>query len=356
MAEKPILAGLLSGRLAELLSSYPPFRARQIYEWICRGAGTFTEMNNLPAGLRTELAGEYTLLPGAVSAELRDADGTVKLGITLDDGAVIEGVILRDGKERKTSCISSQAGCPAGCVFCKTGMLGFKRNLTAAEIAGQFLHLKREENDISHIVIMGMGEPLLNLDEVRKAVAFFTDPVGLNISKRRITLSTSGIVKGILDLAEQGPDIRLAVSLTTARGNLRKKLMPISGENPLFELKEALLAYQKTRERRITLEMVLLGGINTGSSDVKAAADFARGLNAVFNLIPWNPVSGIEFEGIPLKAPAPREVAWFAAALESRGLNVTRRTEKGSNISASCGQLGVVPPETGSPETGSAYS
>ena len=222
-ARREVLAGLLFEELAELLKHYPPFRSRQIYKWICSGAGSFEEMSNLPLPLRKELAEKYTLFSGELCSELRDKDGTIKLGIRLEDGAVIEAVILEDGEGRKTACISTQAGCPAGCVFCKTGMLGFKRNLSAREIAGQFLQLRRREPEISHIVIMGMGEPLLNLNELRKALDFIMESGGMNISKRRITLSTSGIEKGILDLAGQGPDIRLAFSLTSGRQHIREK-------------------------------------------------------------------------------------------------------------------------------------
>jgi 23S rRNA (adenine2503-C2)-methyltransferase len=342
MTAKPVLAGLSLGELKDLLIPYPALRSRQIYEWICRGIGTFNEMTNLPLSLRKELHENYALYSGEPDSELKDRDGTVKLGIRLEDGARIEAVMLQDGKERKTACLSSQAGCPAGCVFCKTGLLGFKRNLTAQEIAAQFLHLKRREGEISHIVVMGMGEPLFNLDELRKALDFFTDPGGLNISKRRITLSTSGIVKGILDLADAGPDLRLALSLITARQELRDGLMPIiSRENPLAQIKEALLKYQEKKERRITLEMVLLAGLNTSAQEAKAAADFAGGLNAVFNLIPWNHVPGMEFEGLQLKRPEKKEVAAFAAKLESFGLKVTQRREKGRSISGACGQLGA---------------
>jgi 23S rRNA (adenine2503-C2)-methyltransferase len=221
-------------------------------------------------------------------------------------------------------------------------LLGFKRNLTAQEIAAQFLHLKKRESEISHIVLMGMGEPLLNLDELRKALSFFMDPNGLNISKRRITLSTAGIPNGILELAKDGPDIRLAFSLISARQGLRDRLMPISRENPLVQIKEALLKYQGKKERRLTLEMVLLAGINTCAQEAKAAADFASGLNAVFNLIPWNQVPGMEFEGKLLRRPEKQEIFSFVAALESHGLKVTQRIEKGRRISGACGQLGIL--------------
>ena len=342
MKNKRVLAGLSLEELSALLDCYPAFRSRQIYEWICRGASGFDEMKNLPAAIRNELGEKFTPLPGTQVSELSDRDGTVKLGIELEDEAVIEGVILSDGKDRKTACLSTQAGCPLGCVFCKTGMLGFKRNLSAAEIAGQFLRLKKIQSGISHIVVMGMGEPLLNLGELRAAIDFFSDPAGLNISKRRITISTSGIVDGIHDLAEHGPDVRLALSLTTAREDLRQKLMPVAKENPLPLLKKALHAYQQKTRRRITLEMVLLGGVNTGQEDAKAVADFSGGLKTVINLIPWNSARGLEFEGRPLKTPAQDEIAGFTRALESMGLNVTRRLEKGSKISGACGQLGAI--------------
>jgi 23S rRNA (adenine2503-C2)-methyltransferase len=339
MIAKPVLAGLPPGQLKERLSAYPAFRSAQIYEWICRGALSFDEMNNLPVSMRGELAAQFELVSGGLHSELRDDAGTVKLGIRLADGAVIETVLLSDGKGRKTACLSTQAGCPIGCVFCKTGMIGFRRNLAAVEIAGQFLRLRRIESGVSHIVIMGMGEPLLNLDELRKALDFFSEPGGLNISKRRVTLSTNGIEKGVIELAEQGPDIRLALSLTTAREELRKRLMP--GSDRLTSLKKALLDYQKKRKRRVTLEMVLLSGINTGPADAKACAAFAVGLDAVINLIPWNPVENVYFEGGRLRTPTAKETSEFAKVLESLGLKVTRRREKGLGIAGACGQLGT---------------
>jgi 23S rRNA (adenine2503-C2)-methyltransferase len=352
MKNKPVLAGLSLGELKEELKLYPDLRSRQIFGWIRRGAINFDEMSDLPLNLRKTLEEKYALLAGEVSTELEDRDGTIKLGISLDDGVRIEAVVLRDGKDRKTACLSTQAGCPAGCVFCKTGRLGFTRNLTAFEIVGQYLHLKKRASDISHIVIMGMGEPLLNLGEVRKTFDFLTNVPGdgfgssyvrgqnCGISKKRITLSTAGIVKGILDLAEKGPDLRLAFSLTTGRPDLRERLMPISRENPLPRIKEALRQYQEKRGRRITLEMTLIGGINTGLPDAKAAAEFAEGLNVVVNLIPWNP-AGLEFEGRPLRQPERAETAAFKSALESFGLKVTHRTKKGQAISGACGQLGI---------------
>jgi len=338
--DKPVLAGLTFEEVKEVFSCYPLFRSLQIYKWLISGIESFDEMNNLPISLRKELTENYALYPGEVSSTQYDTDGTVKLGISMKDGTVIEAVALKDGKDRITACLSTQAGCPLGCVFCKTGMIGYKRNLTAAEISSQFLHLRRNEKEISHIVIMGMGEPLLNLDELRKAIDFFTDKKGLNISKRRITVSTCGIAEGILDLADNGPDIRLALSLATAREELRQRLMPAGRENPLPLLKEALVEYQKKMKRRITLEMVLLKGLNTGVSDAKAVRVFASGLDTVVNLIPWNAVEGPQFEGLPLCAPTQKEITNYAAALENEGLKVTMRIKKGRGILGACGQLG----------------
>jgi 23S rRNA (adenine2503-C2)-methyltransferase len=351
MKTKKSLAAFLPGELAESLNAdlalllklpLPSFRINQIFKWICSGVSSFGEMSDIPLSLREILEEKFTPLSGFPDGELRDSDGTVKLRIVLEEGAAIETVMLKDREGRKTACLSTQAGCPAGCVFCKTGSLGFKRNLQAAEISSQFLHLRRKDPEISHVVIMGMGEPLFNLEELRKAIGFMTFAEGLNISKRRITLSTCGIVPGILELAERGPDVRLAVSLTSARQELRERLMPVAKTYPLPLLKESLSEYQRKKKRRITLEAVLLGGgINTGAEDAQAIADFAEGLETVINLIPWNAVEGVDFEGTPIRSPGQREILDFASALEKRGLKVTRRTGRGTGISGACGQLGA---------------
>jgi 23S rRNA (adenine2503-C2)-methyltransferase len=300
-------------------------------------------MTDLPLDMRTELEGRFSLYGSAVSDRLEDGDGALKLQIALRGGERIEAVALSDAGGRRTACLSTQAGCPMGCVFCKTGALGFRRNLDSGEIVEQFFHLRAAGGDLANIVIMGMGEPLLNLPELRRALAVLTAPEGLGLSKRRITLSTCGIVGGIRDLEENGPELRLAVSLTTADEALRERLMPVSRTNPLHALREALGRYQRKWGHRITLEAVLLGGLNTRPRDAEALASFARGLDTVINLIPWNPVEGLLFEGRPLREPAAGETRAFAAALEKRGLKVTRRFRKGRRISGACGQLGVLP-------------
>jgi 23S rRNA (adenine2503-C2)-methyltransferase len=349
---KPGLSGMLPGELSELLA-LPSFRGAQICKWISRGVLSFDEMTDLPLSLREKLKQQYRVRIACVSGRLEDPDGTVKLRLSLDGGTSIEAVLLSGGRERKTACLSTQAGCPSGCVFCNTGALGFRRNLTASEIAEQFLWLKDLSPEIKNIVIMGMGEPLLNLAELRKACAFLCHRDGPGLSPRRITVSTSGEAKGIRDLADGGPPVRLAFSLTTADGKLREALMPAARNNPLPLIKEALLYFQEKGGGRVTLEAVLLGGINTRREDAEALAVFARGLDAVVNLIPWNPVEGLAFEGRPLREPPAKETAAFARRLENAGLKVTRRYRRGRGVSGACGQLGV--PEGGERSVPTGY-
>lgn len=365
MNKKPVLTVLLLNESKELLdqtlSALPSFRLRQIRGWVSRGVRDFSEMKNLPRALRETLSDKFDIFSSSVTAVLEDSDGTKKFQITLDDGNKIEAVILRDSEGRKTACLSTQAGCMRSCLFCQTGKLGFKRNLMAHEIIEQFLQLRAREpgfpsaqistdasdknlnhtpRTLSHIVIMGMGEPLLNLPELRKALDYFMSAEGMGISKRRITLSTAGIAAGIRDLADNGPDIRLAFSLFSANQEIRDKFIPLSLSNPLPLIKENLLYYQQKQKQRITLELVLLRGINTSEEDARRIADFGRGLDCVVNLIPWNPVDNILFEGKTLASPSAKELALFNASLEKHKLNVTRRISKGRSVSGACGQLG----------------
>ncbi len=349
------LAGFLPAELENILLPLPRMRASQIYKWITRGVLDFDQMTDLPSALREELKSRFELYSSAVDSRYEDKSSE-KIVIALKDGIKIESVLLNDGKSRFTACLSTQAGCPAGCVFCKTGSLGFSRNLTAAEITEQFLFLRmmvyretasKEAADnsghgIDNIVIMGMGEPLLNLEELRKAITFFTDTVGINFSKRRITVSTCGICESLFDLANNGPYIRLALSLVTADEPLRQKLMPVAAANPLAKVKQALAAFQNNGGGRITLEIPLLGGVNTRDKDAIAAAQFAKGIDTVVNIIPWNPAVGLEFEGKPLREPEKKETEDFVKLLESRGLKVTMRRRKGRSVMGACGQLGSI--------------
>jgi len=367
-SEIPVLSGMTPEELAELFSPRPRFRATQVFKWIASGVSSFDEMGNLPLVLRREFARRYLPRPRTAVTRHFGNDGTVKLAVEFADGVCVEAVLLSDTSARNTAgpaaarftaCVSTQAGCPAGCVFCKTGSMGFARNLTSAEIVEQLFLLGIPETEprersaenrsparavpVSNIVIMGMGEPLLNLEQLRKALAVISDERGLNFSRRRITVSTCGITAGITDLAENGPGVRLALSLTTADEELRRRLMPFTAGQPLDEVKAALRYFQERGGGRITLEAVLLGGINTRGRDAQTMAKFARGLDATVNLIPWNPVKGLEFEGKPLLEPSATEVESFTQSLKALGLNVTRRFRRGRGVMGACGQLGGTP-------------
>lgn len=329
------LTGMLPEELFLHLNLDKPFRARQLFRWIATGANSFDTMTNLPPALRDKWQTEEILYSTSVEQKLVDPDGTIKLQIQLADGAAVETVLLMDAAGRKTACVSCQVGCPMQCAFCQTGHIGYQRNLSASEIVEQFFHLEKHAGKLDSIVFMGMGEPMLNLDAIRKTVTILTHPEGRALSKRRITVSTCGITDGIRSLADDGPDIRLAVSLTTANETLRSELMPVTRTNPLPELKKAIAYYNETSGKRVTLEAALLAGVNTGESDADELARFAEGLNVHINLIPWNAVPGL-----PFTTPSGNETAKFVKMLESRQLNVTLRTHRGRSIGGACGQLG----------------
>lgn len=355
--ENPSLAGLALCELEEILVSLPRFRVMQIYNWIIRGACGFEQMTDIPKSLREELKTRFSFFSASVESfhderENSRKNDAKKIVLSLKDSVKTESVLLNDGKERFTACLSVQAGCHAGCVFCKTGSIGFKRNLASFEMVEQFLHLqilllknKERKTDDSHIieniVFMGMGEPLLNLENLRKAVSVFTDPQGMNISRRRITVSTCGICAGIYDIAEKGPFVRLALSLTTADEDLRRKLMPISKTNPLEKVKNAIIRFQQNGGGRVTLEIPLLGRINTREKDAYLTAQFAEGMDCVINIIPWNPVPGLVFENKPLIEPEKNEIETFIKMLEGNGLKTVKRLGKGRSVMGACGQLGA---------------
>jgi 23S rRNA (adenine2503-C2)-methyltransferase len=324
--------------LASVLSLSPPFRSKQVFAWLSRGAESFDSMTDLPASERARLSSGYpSTFSSSVDARVDSEDGTVKLGVRLADSARVECVLLTDIEGRSTACLSSQAGCSMGCAFCKTGTLGLARDLDAGEIVEQFFRLKAIRGEISNVVYMGMGEPLLNLEQVSKSIALLCDPGGLGLSPRRITVSTCGIVPGIAALAELGAKVRLAVSLTSADPAIRSRLMPVNDAYPLPELKSALVRYCDATGERVTLEVAVLGGVNSDDEEARRMAEFARGLNCQVNLIPWNPVEGMDF-----RSPSRAEVERLELALEAMGVRVTRRMRRGSDVSGACGQLGIV--------------
>lgn len=332
-----VLTGLLPSEICEQLELPQKFRGTQIFKWIGSGVTDFDAMTNLSAELRSSLKEKALLRSSTVSNVLKDPDGTIKLQISLHDGNAVETVLLTDREGRKTACVSCQAGCAMKCAFCQTGTLGLSRNLTAGEIVEEFFYLESIAGKLDNIVFMGMGEPMQNLSAIRRAIEILCHKDGRALSSKRITLSTCGIVKGIYDLADNGPSIRLAVSLTTANEDLRKELMPVAraSENNLQELRKAVSYYAEKSGKRVTLEAALMHEKNTDDASASNMIEFARGIDVNINLIPWNPVSSLPFE-----EPSKNEVSRFVEKLEKEGLNVTLRTRRGRKIGGACGQLG----------------
>lgn len=332
-----VLTGLLPEEICENLELSQSFRAKQIFKWIGNGAKSFDQMTNLSLDLRNELSKKAILRSSNIENIFKDPDGTIKLQIHLFDDNIVETVLLTDKEGRKTACVSCQAGCAMRCAFCMTGTLGLSRNLQAYEIVEQFLFLEEIAGKLDNIVFMGMGEPMQNLTGIRKAISILCHKDGRALSSKRITLSTCGIVKGIYDLADNGPHIRLAVSLTTANQSLREQLMPVcvSKENSLEELKKAIDYYAKKSGKRVTLEAALLHNTNTDLQSAKSLINFAKNIDVNINLIPWNPVNILPFE-----SPSSNEVHNFVDLLEKAGLNVTLRKKRGQKIGGACGQLG----------------
>ncbi|MDR1932687.1 MAG: 23S rRNA (adenine(2503)-C(2))-methyltransferase RlmN [Spirochaetales bacterium] len=327
----------LPEEIASRLGLEKAYRGRQIFEGLHKRGQDFASMTELPAALREKLTAEVPLFTSSLSDTLRDEDGTIKLRIRLADGASVECVLLEADTGRKTACLSTQAGCAMGCAFCKTGALGFRRNLEASEILEQFYHLARGRGTINNIVFMGMGEPLENLEALRKSLAVFTHPLGPALSPRRMTVSTCGSAPGIISLADEGPAVGIAVSLVSADEEKRKALMPAARRWGLAELKEALLYHQEKTGKRLTLEIVLLKGINDGADDILRLREYARGLDVIVNIIPWNPVEGLDFQ-----EPSEAAVQLYYSRLERSGIPAVRRYRRGRKIGGACGQLGEV--------------
>lgn len=335
MKNKVALLGLYPEEIADALEIKEMFRATQIFKWAAKGASSFDEMSDLSKDLRRRAAQIFSLRTMKETMSLKGDDGTVKMQLSLEDGKAVESVLLFDSEGRKTACLSSQVGCAMKCAFCKTGTLGFAGNLSAAEIVEQFLRLEEKCGEIKNIVFMGMGEPLLNLSSLLRAVKILTHPKGRSLSERRITVSTSGIVNAIYKLADSSHSLRLALSLTSADPFLRSSLMPINLTNPLGKLKEAIKYYATKSGRRVTLEAVMLKGKNMDMENARNLAAFTRGLNVNVNLIPWNPVPNMPFE-----RPTEKEIAEFVRLLRRLKVPVVVRKSRGSSVAGACGQLG----------------
>lgn len=322
------------------------FRAAQICRWIYTDKiFNYHEMSNISKPLRDRLSGSVLMGLPILIREQVSRDGTKKYLWQMGDGVRVESVLLDHGGYR-TACISSQAGCPLGCAFCATGALGFTRNLTVGEIIGQFLMMERrcldtgQTQGISNIVFMGMGEPLLNEENVFTAIRMLNDPKMRNLGARHITISTSGIVPGIIDLADFEVPVRLSVSLHAPNDRLRSKLMPINKRYPLGALIDALKLYRRRTGERITFEYTLIDGVNDDKQTAYEAAALLDGLMPYINLIPFNPWNAAGAADAPdFKRSSDASVKEFCAALTEAHIEFEIRREKGSDIMAACGQL-----------------
>ncbi|MGE0610036.1 MAG: 23S rRNA (adenine(2503)-C(2))-methyltransferase RlmN [Pirellulales bacterium] len=315
----------------------PVYRAGQIRRWLFESrVGDFEEMTNLPKSLRKLLAAEFTLWSATIAQHHQASDGTEKLLLELHDGQRIECVLLRD-RQKRTICISTQVGCAMGCVFCASGLDGVIRNLSTGEILEQMLRLNRlqtHEERLSHIVVMGMGEPLANLKNLLPPLADATNAVGLGISARRITVSTVGLPEGIRTLAQQNLPYHLAVSLHAPDDELRSRLVPVNKNIGIAAILEAAEEYFAATGRRLTFEYVLLAGLNDSEPHARRLAAILQGKTALVNVIPFNPVSGL-----PYKTPSDDALARFVEVLERAGIGVKVRRRRGDKIDAACGQL-----------------
>jgi 23S rRNA (adenine2503-C2)-methyltransferase len=335
----PSLIELFPDGLDQWLRSrgHAAFRGAQIGRWVFSGrAEAFGEMTDLPANLRQQMESELQLWSTQIAHHQQAADGTEKLLLRLHDGHTIECVLLRDGV-RRTICISSQVGCAMGCVFCASGLEGVKRNLTTAEILEQMLRLQRllpTDERLSHIVVMGMGEPLANLDELLPALDWANRAQGLGISARRITISTVGLPAALLRLAQLAVPYHLAISLHAPNDHLRDQLVPVNHRIGLDAILEASDRYFEVSGRRLTFEYVLLAEINDRAEHATELARRLQGRNALVNVIPYNPVAGL-----PYRTPQAQDVKQFCSILERHGVQIQVRQRKGDKIDAACGQL-----------------
>ncbi|MBZ9712143.1 23S rRNA (adenine(2503)-C(2))-methyltransferase RlmN [Deinococcus multiflagellatus] len=321
------------------------FRRRQLLDWVFgQGVGTFEAMTNLPAGLRAELAEKYHLNPFKLIETVRSADGSVKYLFTLQDGRQMEAVYM-PYLDRKTICVSTMVGCPAKCAFCATGAMGFGRNLTPGEIVAQVLAVAGGEGiaprEIRNLVFMGMGEAMLNYDHTMLAARILLHPQALGMSKRRVTLSTVGIAKGIRRLAaEDDLGIKLAISLHAPDEETRRRIIPTGQVNSIEEIMAAAHDYQAVTGRRITMEYTMLRGVNDHPWQAELLAELLRGLVSHVNLIPMNPWAGSGFE-----SSTEEQIQTFYDILQDRGVDVSVRRSRGRDAGAACGQLALKRPQ-----------
>lgn len=313
----------------------PKYRGKQIFKWLYeKGSEDFSAMTNLPKTLTEKLKVHFALSSFKDVEKHQSKDGTIKLVFTLEDDKYVESVIIKSGK-RATICLSTQVGCRYGCVFCASGLDGFQRDLTTAEMLNQITYAMFHLNqDLTNYVFMGMGEPLDNIDNLIKTLKIMNHENALAIGARRITVSTSGIIPAIKKLKDINLQINLSISLHATNDRLRSKLMPINKLYSLNELISVVNAYVKQSNRKATVEYVLIKGVNDTLADANALVGIARKLWAKINIIPYSPIAGLSF--LP---PLPKGIEKFTARLTESGADVTVRMSKGDDIKAACGQL-----------------
>lgn len=315
------------------------FRAKQIWTWLWqRGVGSFEEMTDLSLALRSKLAEHFAFARTVIEQEVQSRDKTAKFALKLHDGLLIEGVLIPAG-DRVTACVSSQVGCPLHCAFCATGTMGFIRNLHYAEIVDEYvlMNVRAKElygNNITNIVFMGMGEPLLNFANVMTAIDKLTDPKGFGLSPTRITLSTAGVIKGIKALADRNFPCGLAISLHSADPAVREALMPVTEHNTLHDLQAALLYYHQKTGQRITFEYLLLSKVNDSLQAAEKLARYCRPFPVKINIIEYNETK----DGIYHRS-YPNQREEFIQYLKDHNMVVNVRQSKGQDIAAACGQL-----------------
>lgn len=335
--------------LEEIISKFsqPKFRAKQVYEWLhTHNVSSYDKMTNIPKPLREALSSEYPLNGIKINQKLISKDGSRKYLFELSDGTLVEAVGItsnsddEDNPERLTVCFSTQVGCAMGCTFCATGKAGYTRNLSVNEIVEQITAIQKDfqsDTDIkrvSNVVAMGQGEPFLNYDEVIKALNRINNDEGIGIGARHITVSTCGIINGIGRFTEEPEQFRLAISLHSANQDKRNKLMPGLSNQTLRRLKDSLIDYNLKRNRRITIEYLMISDVNDNEDDLNDLIEFCKGIHCHVNLIPFNKVDGINY--YPSK---PDHIKEWERELSSNGIPTSIRYSKGSDIAGACGQL-----------------
>ena len=352
--KKSLLGESLESFESEILAAdFPKYRAKQVFDWIFKKRiSDWDSMKNLPKAFLEWLRINYVIDPTKILLDKQSNDVTQKFLIQLEDKRLIETVLIRAPQEgvgldksRKTVCVSIQVGCAYGCKFCASGLAGFKRNLFASEVIAQLIHMSRidspkleqssnESVSFDNIVFMGMGEPLANYDELVNVLKIMNASWGLNIGARRITVSTSGLAPEIEKLANEGLSIRLAISLHGATNEVRNQIMPINKRYPLEVLIPAIEKFSEKHGRMVTLEFILIDGVNDSLEEAKALVKIAKRLHAHVNCIPYNKVEGLEW-----KRPSITRQNKFVQILKDANVSVTIRREKGHSINAACGQL-----------------